>query len=501
KLHLTRCLDELGLDYIEGGWPNATNEKDCEFFRRAQALTLRQARLVAFGSTRRKNIAAADDSNLNYLLAAETAVVTIFGKSWDLHVTEVLGTSREENLRMIEDSVAYLKGHGREVIYDAEHFFDGYRARPEYALETLRAAARGGADWIVLCDTNGGTMPWEIEAAIRAAQRTVEVPLGIHAHNDAGLGVANTLVAVRAGVQQVQGTMNGYGERCGNANFCQVIPNLKLKLGYECVGEEQLQQLTALSRLISELANLPPDDRQGYVGASAFAHKGGAHIDGVLKTQGRAFEHVPPEVVGNRRRLLLSEQSGTSTIVAKLENLVPGLDKRDPVVAQLLAEVKEREFEGYQFEGADASFELLAQRLLRQYEPPFNLKAFRVIVERREDGRMYSEATLKMDVHGSECHTVAEGDGPVHALDRALRKALREFYPHLDEIQLTDYKVRVLDSRAGTAARVRVLIESSDRERTWGTCGVSHNIIEASWEALADSFDYGLRGQNEGNET
>jgi 2-isopropylmalate synthase len=380
------------------------------------------------------------------------------------------------------------------VIYDAEHFFDGYAQNPGYALETLRAAERGGADCLVLCDTNGGTLPSELHQALLAVQESVSTPLGIHTHNDSGLAVANALLAVQAGISHVQGTINGYGERCGNANLCTLMATLSLKLGYSSPTKEQLAYLTEVSRFVSELANLPHDERQPYVGASAFAHKGGAHIDGVRKTDGRAFEHVPPDCVGNRRRLLLSDQSGTSTIVAKLENLFPGIDKRDPAVVKMLEEVKRLEYGGYQFEGADASFELLAHQLLKDATPLFDPTTFRLIIERREDGSLLADATVKVRIDGDLLHTAADGDGPVNALDKALRKALIERYPQLGRIELKDYKVRVLEGKQrGTASQVRVLIESGDDEGEWGTVGVSENIIEASFKALIDSLEYGLR--------
>lgn len=502
KLHIAQELDRLGIDYIEGGWPNPTSEKDREFFRRARDLKLSHARLAAFGSTRRVHTPAKQDANLRHLLEAETPVVTIFGKSWELHVQEVLRTTQEENLRMIEESVAFLKDCGREVIYDAEHFFDGYAQNPEYALATLAAAERGGADCVVLCDTNGGALPFDVYQVVQTVQQAVSVPLGIHTHNDSGLAAANALLAVQAGVSHVQGTINGYGERCGNANLCTLLPTLALKLGGSSPTPEQLVHLTEISRFVSELANLPHDERQPYVGASAFAHKGGAHIDGVTKTKGRAFEHVSPDRVGNRRRLLLSDQSGTSTIVAKLENLFPGIDKRDPTVVRMLEEVKRLEYGGYQFEGADASFELLAHRLLRDATPLFNPTTFRLIIERREDGSLLADATVKVCINGELLHTAADGDGPVNALDKALRKALTSRYPQLSRIELKDYKVRVLEGKhRGTASPVRVLIESGDEQGEWGTVGVSENIIEASFEALVDSLEYGLQRALGGQKT
>ncbi|RKY68703.1 MAG: citramalate synthase, partial [Candidatus Latescibacterota bacterium] len=430
-----------------------------------------------------------EDMILNTLLKADTEVVTIFGKSWDLHVTEVLKTTLDENLRMIEDSVAFLRSRGRRVIYDAEHFFDGYKNNPQYALKTLEAAQSGGAEILVLCDTNGGCLPLETKQIIEEVKKKILLPFGIHTHNDSGMADANSIVAVELGALQVQGTFGGWGERCGNANLSTVIPNITLKLGRDCIPKGNLRNLVEVSRFISEVANVAHDFRQPYVGESAFAHKGGAHIDGVLKLP-RSFEHIDPKLVGNERRLLLSEQSGGSTVVKKLQKLCPGVKKNDPIVSQLLAEVKRLENEGYQFEAASASFEMLARKLLQKYEDPFQLEGFRTIVEKRKDGRVFSEATVRVVVGGEEQYMAAEGDGPVNALDIALRKALEKVYPSLSGVRLRDYKVRVLSSSAGTAAKVRVLIQSSDGTDVWGTVGVSENIIEASWEALADSMGY-----------
>ena len=494
KLVITQKLDEFGVDYIEGGWPNPTNPKDLEYFLKVRGLDLKHSRITAFGSTRRATNRPEDDPILNTLLKAETEVVTIFGKSWDLHVRKVLRTTLEENLRMIEDSVAYLKRHGREVVYDAEHFFDGFEENPEYALETLKAAQDGGADIIVLADTNGGTLPGRLREAIEAAKEVLSVPFGIHAHNDGGLAVANTLLAVELGAVQVQGTVNGYGERCGNANLCVVIPNLQLKMGVRCVPEESLRKLTELSRFISEVANLPHDHRMPYVGESAFAHKGGAHVDGVLKVH-RSFEHVSPEVVGNNRRFLTSDQAGGGLIVERLRRIGYDVDKGDPKVRELLREVKERENEGYAYEAADASFEILARKVMGDWREPFRTISFRTVVRRDEDGRLFSEAIVEVEVDGDVEHTVAKGNGPVHALDNALRKALYRFFPELKDVHLEDYKVRVLSGSAGTAAKVRVLIESSDGREVWRTVGASENIIEASWEALVDSLSYKLIGR------
>ncbi len=499
KVRVAERLDDLGVDYIEGGWPNETNLRDREFYAAMRDVPLRRAKLAAFGSTRRGDIAPEDDRNLQALLEAGAPVITIFGKSWDLHVTEVLRVSRDENLRMVEDSVAYLLAQGREVIFDGEHFFDGYRADREYAVETLLAAVRGGAKTLVLCDTNGGALPLDAARIVGAVQERLKdvvrengLTLGIHAHNDSGMAVATSQIAVEHGCDHVQGTINGYGERCGNANLCTIIPTLELKMGLRCLPEGKLQELTELSRYVSELANLAHDDRQPYVGASAFAHKGGMHIDAVMKVPS-SFEQVSPESVGNTRRFLMSDQAGGGAIVAKLLKLKPELDKRSPEVRELLRRVKELENRGYQFEGAEGSFELMAQKVLGTYERLWELLGFRVIVEKREDGRILSEATVKVRLGEEEVLEAGEGNGPVNALDGALRKALGRRFPELADITLTDYKVRVLNADAGTAASVRVLIESTDGEDEWGTVGAHENVIDASWQALADSLEYGLQ--------
>lgn len=490
KLLIAQRLDELGVHYLEGGWPNPTNLKDLAFFDEVRKLGLK-AKVTAFGSTHRPDNPPAKDAILNTLLRAETECVCLVGKSWRLHVVDVLRTTLDENLRLIENSVAFLVAKGRRVIYDAEHFFDGYRDNPRYALETLWAAQRGGACLLVLCDSNGGTLPSEVSRIIAQVREQIELPFGIHAHNDSGVAVANTLAAVELGAVQVQGTFNGYGERCGNANLCAVIPNLELKMGRRTIGREKLAELMGFSRFLSEIANVYHDHRQPYVGESAFAHKGGIHIDAMMKNPA-SYEHCEPEAVGNKRRFLLSDQSGSSTIVSKLERVCPGLDKRDPRVTKLLAEVKRLEREGYQFEAAEGSFELMARRVMGTYRDRFHLVNFRTIIRKTGDASEESEAIVKVEVDGTIYHTVAEGDGPVNALDRALRKALEEVYPNLAQVHLEDYKVRVLSSSDGTAAKVRVLIESSDGGEPWGTIGVSENIIEASWIALADSLHYKL---------
>ncbi len=490
KIRIAERLDEFGIDYVEGGWPGS-NPKDMEFFARARRRTWRHARITAFGSTRRAGIPPDRDENLNTILAAETPAAAVFGKSWDLHVREALHTTLEENLRMIEDSVRYLRTRDVEVIYDAEHFFDGGKANPRYALETLRAARRGGAEVIVLCDTNGGCLPYEIAAGVEAAQDAVGAPLGIHAHNDGDLGVANTLVAVRAGAVHVQGTVNGVGERCGNADLISILPNLQLKMGYACVPEASLTRLGELSRYVSELANMAPDEYQPFVGRNAFAHKGGVHVSAVM-AHPPTYEHIPPETVGNARRVVISDLSGRSNVLYKAQEMGVDLSKDRPEVREILAELKRLEHEGYQFEGAEASFELLMRRMMEKHTPAFTLKGFSVMVQKRHDGASSAEASIRVAVDGKEEHTAAEGNGPVHALDRALRKALERFYPEVCRVRLVDYKVRVLNADAATAARVRVLIQSTDGARTWGTVGVSENVVEASWQALVDSLDYVL---------
>ena len=490
KLLIARRLDRLGVHYIEGGWPNPTSPKDLAFFDEVKKLDLK-ARVTAFGSTRRAGRRPEEDEILNTLLRAETESIAIFGKSWTLHATEVLRTTLEENLRMIEDSVAFLVGRDREVVYDAEHFFDGYRADAEYALQTLLAAQQGGARILVLCDTNGGTLTSELSRIVEAVKEAIGIPFGIHTHNDAGVGVANSLTAVELGAVQVQGTFNGYGERCGNANLCSLIPNLELKMDRRTIGREKMQELMTFSRFLSEIANVYHDHRQPFVGESAFAHKGGAHVDGVMKVA-HSFEHVEPETVGNERRFLVSDQSGGGTIVSKLSHIIPGIDKKDSLVGKVLEKVKQLENQGYQYEAAEGSFELMVRRTMGSYEDLFKLVSFRTINRKTGDEGEESEAIVKVAVDGQTYHTVADGDGPVNALDQALRKGLEVVYPSIRQVHLEDYKVRVLSSGDGTAAKVRVLIESSDGRDAWGTVGVSENIIEASWIALADSLHFKL---------
>lgn len=497
KLNLARKLDEaLGLAYIEAGWPGS-NPKDEEFFARAAAgeLQLKHAKLSAFGSTRRANVLPENDTNLRLLLEAKTPVVTVFGKTWDLHVFRALNTTLEENLNMISDSVAYIKQAGRELIYDAEHFFDGFKANPEYALETLKKAHAAGADWIVLCDTNGGLLPEEIPAIIAKVKEAVPgAKLGAHVHNDGDLACANTLAAVRHGITQVQGTINGYGERCGNVSLCSVLPNLELKMGYECLPEGKLQNLTELSRLVAEVANLSHNNQMPFVGRSAFAHKGGVHVDAVMKDR-RTYEHIVPESVGNRQRVLISELSGQSNVLHKAYQLGMQMRKGDAEVRDVIEQIKQLESKGFQFENAEASFELIMWRTQSDYKAPFELRDMVVLAERRGGGSLLSEATVKIAIEDTVLHTAAEGNGPVNALDAALRKALVAFYPQLDAVRLVDYKVRVL-SDEGTASLIRVTISSSDGQETWHTVGSSTNVIEASWIALADALEYALmRGQ------
>ncbi|MCS6817599.1 MAG: citramalate synthase [Acidobacteriota bacterium] len=490
KMMIARKLDELGIDYIEGGWPGS-NPRDAAFFKRARHLRLRQARLVAFGSTCHPRHRAEEDPNLRALLEAETPTVTIFGKSWDRHVIKALGTTLERNLELIRDSVAYLKAAGREVIYDAEHFFDGFRADPEYALATLVTAERAGADVIVLCDTNGGTLTHHLVEMIDAVRPHLHVRLGIHTHNDSDLAVANAIAAVERGITHVQGTINGYGERCGNANLCSIIPILELKMGYRTIGPERLVHLTSVSHFVSELANLPPRPNQPFVGRSAFAHKAGVHVSAVLK-DASTYEHIPPEVVGNARRVLVSDLSGKSNLLYKATEMGIDLGANPDRIRALLERLKMLEHEGYQFEGAEGSLRLLLEEAVRGDCTFFQLETFRVVSERTGDGRLRSVATVQVRVGEHVEEAIAQGKGPVLALDRALRKALRAFFPSVNDLRLTDYKVRVLDARRGTAAKVRVLVQTSDGEEEWRTVGVSENILEASYQALVDAVRYKL---------
>jgi 2-isopropylmalate synthase len=484
KLRIARRLDELGVAFIEGGWPGS-NPKDAEFFERARTMVWQRAVVTAFGSTCRVGTAPADDANIRALLDARTTVCTVVGKTSKLHVQEVLRTSLEENLRVITESLGYLREHGRRVIYDAEHFFDGYRADAAYALETLRAAIRGGAETLVLCDTNGGSLPWQIADAVRAVRAAVAHPIGIHAHNDTECAVANSLAAVAEGATQVQGTINGYGERCGNANLISVIGDLELKLDVRCVAEGELRKLAELSRLVAEVVNLAPDEHLPYVGRSAFAHKGGIHVSAMRRTS-KSYQHVDPELVGNEMRVVVSELSGRGNLLAKAEEY--GLEMTDGV----LDEIKALEAKGFSFEAAEASVAIMLKRKEPGYRAPFELVDFLVNVEHRAGRGIFAEAMVKVRVDGEVQHTAAEGDGPVNALDTALRKALVTRYPAVAQLRLTDYKVRILEGSAGTAAITRVLIETQRDGVRFRTVGASSNIIEASWRALADSIEYGL---------
>ena len=496
KLKIARKLDELGIDFIEGGWPGA-NPKDEEFFQQAKSLSLKHATIVAFGSTRRAKGRAEDDPNLRELIKSEAPVLTLVGKSSDFHVSHVLETSLEENLAMIYDSVAYLRSQGRRVIFDAEHFFDGYKANPEYAVQCVRSAADAGAECVTLCDTNGGTLPHEVAQIVERVVKEVPTEIGIHTHNDADVAVAGALAAVQVGAGLVQGTANGYGERCGNANIFSIIANLKLKMGIDCVTDNQVAHLTEAHRYISEVANMPPDEFQAFVGLNAFTHKAGLHASAVAKVKS-SYEHIQPESVGNSNQVLVSELAGRSNVASKLKEM--GLDAEVPPLQAraLLDLVKERESKGFQYEDAEASFELLVRRGLEGYRPPMELVNFMVRVDKRPDTNrndgndVVSEAMVKVQVGGETMHTAADGNGPVNALDNALRKALLRFYPSLQAVRLVDYKVRVVDQGSGTKAIVRVLIESTDGEHFWRTVGASPDIIEASWIALTDSLEYWL---------
>ncbi len=490
KLKIVRLLDELGVDYIEGGWPGS-NPKAIEFFKAVSKLNLKQAQIAAFGSTCRHGKPAHEDRNLQLLIEAGTPVVVIFGKTWDMHVTDALKISLKENLKIIEDSIRFLKSHKRKVFFDAEHFFDGYKKNQEYSLEVLRTAAAAGADMLILCDTNGGSLFYEIEQIVAAVKSQIETPLGIHAHNDSDNAVANSLAAVRSGVVQVQGTINGYGERCGNANLCSIIPNLQLKMGKKILSAKQLSQLTSTAHHISEIANLVPNNQAAFVGFSAFTHKAGIHVSAVQKNA-MTYEHIKPELVGNAQRVVVSELSGVSNLLYKAQKMHVDLQKDDPAVKVLLEKIKTMEHNGYQFEEGEASFELLVRKALGKHKPLFELISYHVNTERL-NSQMIAEATVKLRIHGKEVHMAADAIGPVAALDMALRKALSKDYPEIKKIALSDYRVRVLDSKDGTEARVRVIIESRDDQEVWGTVGVSTDVIDASWQALVDSIEYRLR--------
>lgn len=494
KLKIARKLDDLGVHYIEGGNPGS-NGKDIEFFNRAKQLNLKNAKLTAFGSTRRKGTDVAKDSNLNNIIASGAKAATLVGKAWDFHVHTALQTTLEENLAMIYDSILYLKNHGLEVMFDAEHFFDGFKNNREYTLSTIEAATRAGVDWVVLCDTNGGSLPGEIHEIVSYVTSHFDVPVGIHTHNDCEVAVANSLAAVQAGARQVQGTINGIGERCGNANLCSIIPNLQLKLNYHCVSDEQLRSLVSTARYVTEIANYQMPINQPYVGNSAFAHKGGIHVSAIMKHP-KTYEHIAPELVGNKQRVLVSELAGQSNLMFKAQELNLDLENETTKTREIIEKIKDLEHQGYQFEGADASLELLLRDAFGSLEEIFTLESFKLIVEKIPGHAVLSEAILKLKVQGQTVYTVAEGNGPVNALDNALRKALVQYYPAINEVNLTDYKVRVIDEKEATAAKVRVLVESANADNTWSTVGVSENIIEASWEALADSIRYALIGQH-----
>lgn len=495
KLRITIKFDELGIDFIEGGWPGS-NPKDAEYFKEIRKYELKHAKIAAFGSTRMFSNPADQDPNLQALVAAQTPAITIFGKTWDIHVRDALRITLDNNLQIIEESLRYLRPHVRHLFYDAEHFFDGFKNNSEYALATLDRAIAGGADCLVLCDTNGGTLPHEIPPIMAAVQnhltaRRAVIDLGIHAHNDSETAVANSLMALSLGASQVQGTANGFGERCGNANLTSIMPALALKMGREFAAAANLHKLTEVSRFVTELANLPHDKYQPYVGQAAFAHKGGIHVSAVQRNP-LTYEHIEPEKVGNVRRVLISDLAGKSNILHKARKFGLDLDSQDPLVGSIVKELKELENQGFQYEGAEASFELLMRRAMGSSRKYFDLHGFRVISQKTPDGQLQEEATIRLAVGGEEVHTAALGNGPVNALDRSLRKALTRFYPNLKEMELQDYKVRVLASEHGTGARVRVLVESRDREGQWGTVGVSQDIIEASWQALVDSITYKL---------
>ncbi|MGI6668300.1 MAG: citramalate synthase [Acetivibrionales bacterium] len=494
KLKIVKRLDSLGVAYIEAGNPGS-NPKDLEFFERVRKLRLKHSRLVAFGSTRRAGIPVEEDPNVRSLLMADTDEVVIFGKAWDFQVTDILKTSLEENLKMIYETVKYFKSMNKGVIYDAEHFFDGYASNPGYAMETLKAAADAGADSLCLCETKGGFLPMDIYNITKKACEEFDLPIGIHCHNDIGTAVASTLLAVQAGATHVQGTINGFGERCGNANLCTIIPTLQLKMGYRCIPDESLPEMTSVARAISEIANVIHDERAPYVGKAAFAHKAGMHADAVVKNTS-AYELIDPVLVGNERTFLMSEVAGRSAVLNLVRKIDPSLTKDSPETRVIIEKLKEMEHKGYQYEGAESSFELIIRKILGKYRPSFELKGFKVIVnEPAGSDECNSSAMIKVKVGDQEEITAAEGSGPVNALDNAARKALSKFYPGINEMKLTDFKVRVLDSEAATAAKVRVLIESTDGNEVWTTIGVSTDIIEASWKALVDSIEYKLGKQ------
>jgi len=496
KIKIAQALDELGVDYIEAGNPGS-NQKDLDFFKQASKLKFNHSKLVAFGSTRRCNSLAANDANLKALLEADTEYVCIFGKSWDFHVESIIGTTKEENLNMIHDSISFLIRNGKKVFYDAEHFFDGYKHNKEYALETLKAAKEAGAETIILCDTNGGTFPDEMVSIIKDVETVIDIPLGIHAHNDSGMAVACSVMAATAGCSQIQGTFLGYGERCGNANLAAIIANLELKKNIRCLPDGNLVKLTPIAKTIAEISNFKLEANLPYVGSSAFAHKAGMHIDGVYKNS-KSFEHVSPDLVGNERKFLISEVAGKSTVLAKINKVYPDVKKDDPRLSLIIDTIKNMEYGGYQFDGADASFELIVHKAFGNFKPFFEIKNFKTIGEGPSHSNEFSaSAIINVIVNDTEEVTGANGDGPVDALNRALRKAIGKFYPKLNNVSLADYKVRILDGKeAATAAKTRVIIESTDGKRSWSTVGVSKDIIEASFKALIDSIEYILYKEN-----
>ncbi|CUU45318.1 citramalate synthase [Clostridium beijerinckii] len=491
KIKIVKVLDEMKVDYIEAGNPGS-NPKDMEFFKRLKDVELKNAKVVAFGSTRRPKINVEDDKNLKDLLSSGADTIVVFGKSWDFQVTDIIKTSLSENVKMIKDTIEYLCVKGKEVIFDAEHFYDGYKSNKEYAMATLKAAEEAGAKVVVLCDTNGGALPQEIYSITKTIKETVKVELGIHSHDDMGMAVANSIMAVEAGASQIQGTFIGIGERCGNANLSTIIPTLKLKLGYKVLNDNELVNLTKTSRYIAEICNITLSDEDPFVGNSAFAHKGGMHIDAVTKSP-KSYEHIEPELVGNKRRFLVSEVSGKSTILQEIQKIFPNISKDDKSVQKITDRLKELEYDGYQFEGAEGTVELVIRKIIGKYKPFFKLNHFKIIGEQPYGSEEFSStAVINITVDGQNEMTAAEGEGPVNALDKAIRKALEVFYPELKQARLVDYKVRVLDSESATEAKVRVLIESTDGIESWSTVGVSRDVIQASWIALVDSIEYKL---------
>ncbi len=495
KIRIAEKMDEFGIQYVEGGWPGS-NPKDFEFFQMVQKRKFKQTKIVAFGSTRRADRRVEKDPNIRALIESNTRTVSIFGKSWILHVKKALKIDPEENLKLISDSVRYLKSHQKEVIFDAEHYFDGYKDNSGYALKVLEAAQKAGADVLVLCDTNGGTLTSDLARIVRDTKKEVSCTLGIHTHNDSDLAVANSIIAVEEGCEHVQGCVNGYGERCGNANLCSIIPILQIKKGYACIPEDKLPHLMILSHFVSEVANVVNPNNMPFVGRSAFAHKGGIHVSAMMKDS-RTYEHIMPEQVGNVRRVLVSDLSGRSNVLYKAEELKIDIKKHKDKVQQIVKRIKDLENRGYQFEAAEGSFELMVERILGEVKSYFELEGFRIIVEKNKNEESRSEATIRLKVNDVQEHTASEGDGPVHALDQALRKALSQFYPEIEKMHLSDYKVRVLSGKDGTASKVRVFIESCTDSTVWNTVGVSEDIIEASWQALTDSFIYFLMKKHE----